>query len=358
MEDHIVASFAPGAEFRRFSEGAFLRLKDGRIIYMHSRFVGGQDDDSDSDIAAAYSSDEGETWSETRLVLPASYYGVGNVMSVSLMRMKSGELGMFYIVKQGPGINRIMLSLSADEGETFYRHIECTLPDRQGYYILNNDRVVRLSTGRLLMPLTFHRGNYADGGRYGYWDSRAFACFLYSDDDGETWAESPDTVFPPFAGSQSGLQETGVIEKQNGVVWAYNRTDQMYQYEYFSMDGGLHWTVPQASRFTSPCSPMKIQRHPKTGFLYAVWNPIPNYNGRVVTKVGCGRTPIVFAYSRDDGATWSDYTLLEGDEERGYCYPAIFFTDDDAMLVAYSAGGPQDGDWISRLNIKKVATAK
>lgn len=276
-------------------------------------------------------------------------------MSVSLMRMLNGDLGVFFIVKAAPADNRIVLARSKDEGETFYKYTVCTLQDRVGYYVLNNDRVIRLSSGRLLMPLTFHRGGYANGGASGYWDGRSFACFLYSDDDGETWRESADTVFAPFVGSTSGLQETGVVEKKNGVVWAYNRTDRMYQYEYFSFDGGIHWTAPQASRFTSPNSPMLIKRHPKTGVLYAVWNPIPNYNGRKTNSVSCGRTPIVYASSEDDGVTWSEYTVLEDDEERGYCYPAMFFTEDDAMLVAYSAGGPSDGDWISRLNMKKVA---
>ena len=354
MTDHITASFAPNDKFCRYSEGSFLRLKDGRIAYVHSRFTDGQDDDAPSDIAVAYSEDDGESWSDTELVIPASQYNTHNIMSVSLLRMENGDFGLFYIVKKNAAENVIMLSRSADDGKTFYKHTVCTLTDRPGYYVLNNDRVIRLSTGRILMPLTFHRGGYADGGRSCYWDSRSFACFLYSDDDGNTWKESPDTVFAPFVGSSSGLQETGVIEKQNGVVWAYNRTDRMYQYEYYSMDGGLHWSMPQASRFTSPCSPMKIARNEKTGKLYAVWNPIPNYNGRKTNSVSCGRTPIVYAVSDDDGNTWSEYTILEDDPERGYCYPAIFFTE-DAMLVAYSAGGPTDGNWISRLNIKKVA---
>ena len=145
-----------------------------------------------------------------------------------------------------------------------------------------------------------------------------------------------------------------MIELNNGVLWGYARTDQMSQYEFFSMDGGETWTVPQASRFTSPPSPLKIKRHPKSGDLYAVWNPIPNYNGRELTRAGWGRTPLVWAVSRDDGRTWSEQQVVEGNSEHGYCYPAIFFTDDDAMLVAYCAGGPEDGMCLCRLTIQKV----
>lgn len=352
MVNHIAASWGPDDQYSRHSEGDFLRLKDGRILFVYSRFRGSYDDGAPSDLAASWSDDEGESWSEPVTVLPASLYNTDNVMSVTLLRMNSGDVGLFYIVKQTGTVNRMMLSLSKDEGRTYYRHIECTLPDRPGYYVLNNDRVERLSTGRLVMPMVYHRGGC---GPDDYMDGRGFACFLLSDDDGETWREAADTVFPPFTHTSSGLQETGVIEKKNGVLWAYNRTDMMYQYEYFSMDGGEHWTVPQPSRFTSPCSPMKIDRHPQTGDLYAVWNPIPNYNGRYASGSGWGRTPVVWAVSRDDGISWSDCRMIEGDEEHGYCYPAIFFTDDGCMLVGYCSGGPEDGICLTRLTIRKIS---
>lgn len=356
MQDHIVASYAPDEAFSRHSEGAFLRLKDNRILFVYSRFTGTSDDDAPSNLVSVYSADEGETWTEPVVTIDAAMYNTKNVMSVSLLRMENGDVGLFYIVKQTPGVNRIMLARSRDEGQTYYRHVECSQPDRAGYYVLNNDRVIHLHTGRLLVPLTFHRGSYAAGGREGYLDGRSIGCFLYSDDDGETWREGTDTIYPPFTGSRTGLQEGGVIEKKNGVVWAYYRTDRMYQYESFSLDGGMHWTVPQASRFTSPASPLKIARHPETGDLYAVWNPIPNYNGRAISRAGWGRTPIVWAASHDDGLTWSDYHVIEDAEDHGYCYPAVFFTDDHAMLVGYCSGGPDDNMCcLAKLSIKKIA---
>ncbi len=350
MKDHIVAAFPPNKTYTRHSEGAFLRLKDGRILFVYSRFTGNFGDDAPSDLVALWSADEGETWTEPVVAISASMYNTENVMSVSLMRMRNGDVGLFYIVKQSPGISRILLSRSNDEGATWYRHVECSLPDRPGYYVLNNDRVERLSTGRLVIPLAYHRGNGA-----GYTDGRSAACFLYSDDDGETWKEAPDLVYPPFTGSRSGLQETGVVEKNDGTLWGYNRTDKMYQYEFFSFDGGMHWTEAQPSRFTSPCSPLKIKRKPETGDLYAVWNPIPNYNGRYTSKAGWGRTPIVWAVSHDDGDTWSENHIIEDGPENGYCYPAIFFTKDGAMLVSYCSGGPEDGICLAKQTIMKIA---
>ncbi|MBQ2958030.1 MAG: exo-alpha-sialidase [Clostridia bacterium] len=352
MERHIVSSFGPDGQYTRHSEGAFLRMKDGGIYFAYSRFTGSGSDAAPSNIAAMVSYDEGETWTEPETVIDARIHGVRNVMSVSMMRMQDGEMGLFYIVKATRSINRIILARSKDEGKSFYSHTVCTLGDREGYYVLNNDRVERLMSGRLIMPLAFHRGGYDEGSAY--FDGRAYDCFLCSDDDGRTWFESRDAVFPPFAHSNTGLQEPGIIELKNGMLWGYARTDQMAQYEFFSMDSGNTWTAAQPSRFTSPPSPMKIKRNPATGDLYAVWNPVPNYNGKYTSRAGWGRTPLVWSVSRDDGKSWSGPQEIEGGPEHGYCYPAIFFTDDNAMLAAYCAGGPEDGACLCRLSIQKI----
>ncbi len=351
MAQHIVAAFPPKDGIGRNSEGAFLRLKDGGLYFAYSQFKGGCNDDDASDIAFIRSYDEGETWSEPKVIFSAKQFEVKNIMSVSLLRMQNGDMGLIFGVRYG-GI-RYVIARSNDEGETFYDIRNCTLDDRPGYYVINNDRIIRLKSGRLVLPLTFHRGMYSSIKKT-YCDFRGVACFLLSDDDGFTWREAQDTVCPPFTGSRTGFQENGVVEKENGVLWGYSRTDHMYQYEYFSMDEGEHWTSAQPSRFTSPDSPMKIKRDPHTGYLYSVWNPIPRYNGRQYTKISAGRTPIVWAVSKDDGVTWSDCNVIEGEEDHGYCYPAIFFTEDKSMLVAYCSGGPEDGANLVKLSIMKI----
>ncbi len=346
MQDHIVVSYGPGSRYTRHSEGAFSRLKDGRILFVYSRFTNTYSDAAPCGLAAAWSSDEGETWTEPIQLLTADQYGASNIMSVSLIRMQNGDLGLIHGVKIAPNYTRRFLCRSRDEGRTFYRRVECTLPDRPAYYVMNNDRIERLTSGRLLIPMAYQR-HISDG--------RGVAVFLYSDDDGETWQEAPDAIFPPFSCTSEGLQEVGVIEKKDGALWACFRTDKLCQYESFSFDGGLHWTMAQPSRFTSPASPMKIKRHSGTGDLYAVWNPIPNFNGRYVSNAGMGRTPLVWSVSRDDGTTWGEQHVIEAEAEHGYCYPAVFFTEDSAMLVAYCAGGPEDGICLTRLTIRKVA---
>lgn len=354
-----VCEMAPTSNYARHSEGDFIRLADGRVLFAYTRYLGQFEDDAASSIVAMESGDEGEHWTRARELIDAAMFGVKNVMSVSLLRLADGDIGMFYIVKH-LAYTRIMLSRSHDEGRSFTVQTECTLPDRRGWYVLNNSRVIRLRSGRLMIPLAYHRaGADASSGRR-FIDPCACACMLYSDDDGANWAEAPDVLHPPFAGTRSGLQEPGIVELEDGALWAYFRTDQCCQYEAFSRDGGLHWTQPQPSRFTSPLSPMKIVRRPDDGALYAIWNPVPNWTGRAQFCDGAwlgGRTPLVYALSRDDGRSWSEPVEIAADPRRGYCYPAAHFTRDGAMLLAYCSGGVADRVCLARLTISKIALA-
>ena len=144
------------------------------------------------------------------------------------------------------------------------------------------------------------------------------------------------------------------MELPGGVVYGYFRTDLGRQYESVSLDGGLRWYTPQPSQFSSPCSPMLIKRSNIDGKYYAVWNPIPEHMGRHV-PVGYwhgGRNPLVIADS-DDGVHFSKPVVLEEDETRGFCYPAMYFVE-DGILLAYCSGGKEDGACLNRTTIRKV----
>ena len=342
--------------YTRHSEGAFLRMDDGSILYAYSRFTESFEDCAPSNIVGLLSRDEGETWSNPVTLLRAADFGSHNIMSVSLMRMQNGDTGLFFVSRQKNDTIYQHLARSSDSCKSFYDITVCSLSDRYAHYVLNNDRVVRLKSGRLVIPLAYFRGgrDRTAPGRL-YLDSRGVLCFLLSDDDGRTWHEAPDTVHPPFSCAGTGLQEPGVIELENGVLWAWARTDMMYQYECFSFDGGEHWTQAQPSRFTSPRSPMQVKRNPADGSLIAVWNPIPNYNGRKLYTGFGGRTPIVYARSDDDGTTWSEPVVIEGAEDCGYCYPCIYFTNDNSILVGYCSGSPKDGDCLASSTVRKIS---
>ena len=201
--------------------------------------------------------------------------------------------------------------------------------------------------------MAYHRPGFVDG-RRPFTDWRSIVIFLISDDDGQSWREAHDLVYPPFQNTDIGLQEPGVIELKNSL-FMYARTDKYCQYGAHSFDEGEHWTSAFPTAFTSPASPLKIARNPYDSALYAVWNPVPNYAGREIVPGCSGRTPLVYAVSRDEAVSWSAPITIEDDPECGYCYPALFFSGDGNMLVSYCAGKvPEDVHCLTRTTIAEI----
>ena len=119
-----------------------------------------------------------------------------------------------------------------------------------------------------------------------------------------------------------------------------------------SFDNGETWTTAQPSRFTSPNSPLSMKRN-KNGWIYAVWNPIPEYNGRDKTAIFTGgRTPYMLAVSKDNGKTFSEPFHLEM-EPGEYSYPSVT-AQGEAVLLGYNAGGPEDGSCLAKARIRRI----
>lgn len=336
----------------RNSEGTFVETAGDGIIFVYSRFRGQvAADHAYADLALLRSVDGGKTFQDEGIILTCEGEGGVNMMSPSLLHMADGEIGLVYLVRITYSMTRLFLRRSSDGGRTWGERVLCTPQD--DFFVINNDRVLRLSTGRLLLPAASHRSGE------GYFDSRSEAMYFYSDDDGQSWRPSAGKVALPYsAHSYSGLQEPGVVELKNGVVWSWARTDLGRQYEMFSLDGGDTWTACQPSWFTSPNSPLCVKRGPE-GNLYAIWNPIPGYNGKELVEgvFTGGRTPLAIAVSRDDGKTFSEPVAFEWGKERGYCYCAMHFTQ-DALLLAYCCGGKEEGSCLAQTRIRRMELAQ
>lgn len=354
----IVCEMPPAQNNPRNSEGAFLDLLDGRILFAYSHYTeNSSEDGAPASIARCFSSDGGETWSDREIWIKPEEHDAQNLMSVSLLRLKNGEIGLFYVVKRGFMQDcRPYLRKSADEGKTWSEPICCI--SCPGYFVLNNDRVIQLDSGRLIFGASKHNVLEKGGINNKRFDDRGIVYFYFSDDNGETWQESKTISYLNVSHSTTGLQEPGLIALQNGVLWAWARTDMGRQYQMFSTDEGKTWTPSEPSVFSATCSPLSMKRIPNSGLLLAIWNPIPMYQTRKSIASGWGRTPLVGAVSADEGASWSNYFYVDNDKDAGYCYTAIHFTD-NAVLLAYCAGGPEDGtSCLVRQRIKKIAFAE
>src|ERR1041385_6678796 len=145
--DFLRHSLAPGAGNPRNSEWAFIQLKDGRILLIYTHFTGGAADAAAARLASRVSSDGGRTWSNVDGEV-STHAAKVNVMSVSLLRLKSGAIGLIYLAKESAGDCRAWMQTSSDECATWSKPWLCM--EKVAYYVVNNDRVIQLSTGRLI----------------------------------------------------------------------------------------------------------------------------------------------------------------------------------------------------------------
>jgi sialidase-1 len=366
IESEIVLELDPSPDNPRNSEGSFVTLTDGRLLFAYSRYYGESwADEATARICGRTSKDGGRTWSERDEVIVENE-GRRNVMSVSLLRLQDGRIALWYLRKNSITNCRAYMRTSSDDGHTWTRASLC-IP-APGYFVVNNDRVVQHHSGRLIIPAAYHRAKlpvqHNPKEMYAGFDGRSIAIFFLSDDNGRTWRESRDWWALPLR-SGSGLQEPGLVELADGRLYAYCRTDAGYQYEMVSEDGGETWSPPQqASVFRSPCSPLSIKRISRTGDLLAIWNDpsqstpgsqfLPkNTDNSTLLSQSWGRTPLVAAISRDEGKTWENHKLLESDPAHGYCYTAIHDAD-DAMLLAYCCGGGNQSAVLQNLRVRRV----
>ncbi len=344
----LVLDITPTKENGRNSEGSFIRIPDGGILFAYSRYNSSDSQDhAGCDIAAIYSYDEGDNWSEPVIIVNASFYGVSNIMSTSLIYQQDGKIGLYYIIKENDGTTSVGRAISAD-GKSFTPE-RCIMNCQKNYYVFNNDRLIRLRDGRLAYPAAFH--GFPKPENHGI-----TTCF-FSDDDGKNfYCSHIRLTLPSLKVRDMGMQEPGIYEHKDGTVRIWARTSAGGQYESYSRDNFESCTAPAPSIFTSPCSPMELAENKKTGVLYAAYNPVPGYHrySKDYGNVSMGRTPFVIRKSEDDGKTWSKFVVIEDDKERGYCYPAMFFTEDDSMLIAYCRGNAEDGICLARLGMMKI----
>ena len=220
------------------------------------------------------------------------------------------------------------------------------ITDEIGYYILNNDRMLSLSSGRMVAPVALHvyENEKLDPGRA--------MCYL-SDDHGRTWRRSKSVIRLNEDSMGTGLQEPGAVALEGGRLMMFSRTGNGVQYLSYSEDCGDTWSEPEKSSIVSPCSPASIKRIPidsgrgtairrsdgrRSGDLLLVWNK----NYEVGQRGGGRRTPLNTAVSKDEGETWENIKVLEDDPHGWYCYTAIEFVD-DRVLLGHCAGDRRTG---------------
>lgn len=359
----LVYEITPSKGNPRNSEGSFLRAKNGDILFAYSRYNGSSDHDNAScDIALLRSTDEGEHWEFDRIIAYATDLDASNLMSVSALD-DGTSLAFYFLIKEFDKTSTVGRCISRDGVNFFPEDAErCDFKARRGYYVINNDRISTLSDGRIIFPASYYP--------YRGCGLPALATLLVSRDNGKTVEDSGFYLESAYTvNHRHGLQEPGAVETDEGIyMWFRTNYGCQYQSECKGLD--FNFSTPLPSAFTSPASPMQIKRI--SGVYYAIYNPIPNYNGRTFYPGTAGRTPIVIRKSTD-GVNYGPINILEGCEllrtsegetfdivtdtynTRGFCYPAIFALDEEWLLIAYCRGDEiLHGDILDTIGIIKI----
>ena len=326
-----VCFLATSGENPRNGEGAFIRLKNQDILHIYTAYFGEDaEDHASAKLCGIISSDEGESFCEPFAVLEKSK-GAQNVMSVSLLRMNNGDIGLFYIEKYQRDeaiVDRYLLVRSSDEGKTWSAPTPCI--DDGDYYVINNDRVVMLANGDIMIPAAYHcmyKGTAAS-----HLEGKGRGCYFVSRDDGRSFEKLPCMLDSPYIEISKGLQEPGAFELDDGRIWSWYRTNLGFQFETFSSDGGNTWSEIRPNLFfTSPRSPLQVKRAGK--YVVAVFNPTPR-NAATEASFGMDRTPLMLSVSEDGGRSFVRSYMLEDDPKNAYCYPAII-EGEGYLLVSY-----------------------
>lgn len=335
---------AMSEENYRHSEGSMIVLPDGTLLLAWSRFYVEEgkpkDDNGPANIVLSRSQDGGRTWSEPEaLDLPR---GRINNMQASLLQLGDKTLLVYSKRNATAGkdaADRWIIE-STDLGKTWSEPRRITPGD--GRYTGPNDRLLRLRSGRLLLPSHVPLSGNDHG--------ELAPLMVWSDDEGANWKTGqPILPLPEFHQLKKPLKlhEPSVVELSNGDLLMLARTTNGRFFRSISRDGGETWTTAEPTEIESLTAPPQLKKL-SDGRLLLVWNPLNNEAHEFLNK-GSGRhlggegevpgyirrTVLAAATSSDDGKTWSEpLVLIDGGEEFGYCYPAAVEVGGEILIAA------------------------
>ena len=304
------------AEHPRNGEADMIRLKNGDLLLAYGRWDKSTSDFGTAEVWCKTSSDGGRTWGHDRVLVPNE--GKLTTFSVSLLRLRNGEILMAYLTKDSTEDCSIFFRTSKDECKTWSARRKFEMPPGySGYTGMNNARMIQLKDGRVLA-----------GAWEGYAKGRVIIGFsLYSDDSGKTWRKSTDVdmrVLDP--NDKVGAQEPAVIELKDGRVLMLIRNGFGCIAKCYSSDRGETWSKPElVPELEAPVAPSSIARIPKTGDLLLIWN-----------RNKAARRPLNSAISRDEGKTWQNIRVVDdgdGPPWPGFAYTSITPVDDKIILT-------------------------
>jgi len=316
---------ASTTQFPRNGEGDLLLLKSGELIYVYGQWPGVGDLSSGARIAVIRSRDNGLTWSQPQTLFAEEGY---DLYHASLARLKDGRIGLTYTKRKSrPSLRgEKVFRHSADEGAAWSEEILISDGQWRFYQTSACDRLVVLSSGRLVHPVSRADAPSAP--------DKSVATLVYaSDDGGRTWQrKTPQPLAEPDGRM---FHEASIVEYAPGKLLLLARTRTGRLWESRSDDGGDTWSVPRATDIGAPAAPPWLSVMPGGKSILLIWNPTPS-------KGILPRDILASQISDDGGRTWRNYREIER-ISGVISYASGTWTDDTLHLVYTEFLGPGPG---------------
>jgi len=132
-------------------------------------------------------------------------------MEAELLRLKTGEIALFFNLKNSEADCHPYMRKSFVEGKTWNEPVPVA-KFYPGYFALNNDRAIQTRSGRILLPLCYTPNVWVI-------ENNVSMCF-YSDDNGRTWFKGNEVAL-----ADATAEEPGVVELKDDRILMWMRTN-------------------------------------------------------------------------------------------------------------------------------------
>ena len=292
----------------------------------------------------ATSDDDGETWSNPRLVIDSHSKDLPRERSILVGNLWTDPLGRLWLIFDQ--------SMDMFDGRAGVWAAVCENPDadepvwskpRRIWHGVTLNKPTVLSTGEWMLPISLdERGGHGPfKGCFAELDPMRGANVFVSTDEGKTWKRRGMATFP-----KPNWHEHMIVERKDGSLWMLARTGKGIM-ESVSTDGGRTWSDPVESAIVHPVARFFIRRL-QSGKLLLIkhGDQIDAHSGRVQLSAWL---------SDDDGKSWRGGLVL--DERKGISYPDGFQASDGLIYISYDRNRSRDGEILMARFTEKDVTA-
>ncbi|MFV0446226.1 MAG: sialidase family protein [Planctomycetaceae bacterium] len=271
----------------------------------------------------ASSDDDGETWSDPRLVVDSHSDRLPMDRSILVGNLWTDPLGRLWLIFDQ--------SMHMFDGRAGVWVALCENPDddapvwsspRRIWHGVTLNKPTVLSNGEWMLPISLDQrpGFACFRGAFSELDPLRGANAFVSKDQGATWERRGAVRFP-----NPDWHEHMFVERRDGSIWMLARTAKGIM-QSTSTDGGRTWAEPsEPPGIRQPNARFHIRRL-ASGKLLLV------KHGRKVDAHD-GRVQLSAWLSDDDGQSWTGGLIL--DERKGVSYPDGFQSPDGMIYISY-----------------------